>query len=318
VITLTTVVALLLATGLTILGIGTADTAVANFDASSWLWSSSRSEVDRVNGVTARVDTRTKIKDAQNHDVQITQTDRYLILRDLDTGQVSALDLTTLQVSAVMPTTPGLGVSVALHEETAFVLDTVQGQVRQLDPRTLAPIGEAVTLPGGIAAGGFDGKGTLWVGVPTEGTVVAIRPGLGGAGPSVLRTLTVTSPGHDLVLSVLDDGVAVLDNTVATLVTVRGATIEATVVPVDKPALLPARTAGAGVPVTVAEDRRVVVVDGPQTRGFTIPGTGPLAAAVAFAGHVYCADAAASTVYEYDARGRLIKQIRIPSAGGAL
>ena len=99
---------------LTVLGVGAADTAVANFDASSWLWSSTRGEVDRVNGVTARVDTRTKIKDAQNHEIQITQTDKYLVLRDLTTGQVSALDLTTLQVSAVMPTTPGLGVSVAL------------------------------------------------------------------------------------------------------------------------------------------------------------------------------------------------------------
>src|SRR6185369_2515762 len=98
IITLTTVIALLLATGLTVLGIGAADNAVANYDASSWLFSSGRGEVDRVNGVTARVDTRTKIKDAQNHELVVTQTDRYLILRDLTTGEVSALDLTTLQV----------------------------------------------------------------------------------------------------------------------------------------------------------------------------------------------------------------------------
>ena len=125
---------------LTVLGVGAADNAVANFDASTWMWSSQRSEVDRVNGVTARVDTRTRIKDAQNHEIHISQTDKYLVLRDLTTGQVSALDLTTLQISAVMPTTPGLGVSVALHGEAAFVIDSVQGQVRQLDPRSLAPV----------------------------------------------------------------------------------------------------------------------------------------------------------------------------------
>src|SRR3954470_11403358 len=96
IITLTTVIALLLATGLTVLGIGAADNAVANYDASSWLFSSGRGEVDRVNGVTARVDTRTKIKDAQNHELVVTQNDRYLILRDLQTGEISALDLTTL------------------------------------------------------------------------------------------------------------------------------------------------------------------------------------------------------------------------------
>ena len=33
---------LVVATALTVLGIGTADNAVANFDATSWLWSSTR------------------------------------------------------------------------------------------------------------------------------------------------------------------------------------------------------------------------------------------------------------------------------------
>src|SRR4051794_29543717 len=44
-VTLTTVIALLAATGLTLLGLGAADNAVANFDASSWAWSSGRGEV---------------------------------------------------------------------------------------------------------------------------------------------------------------------------------------------------------------------------------------------------------------------------------
>src|SRR5262245_32546771 len=73
IITLTTIIALLAATGLTLLGVGVADNAVANFDASSWVWSSGRSEVDRINGITAKVDTRQKIKDANNHDLQVTQ-----------------------------------------------------------------------------------------------------------------------------------------------------------------------------------------------------------------------------------------------------
>jgi len=318
VITLATVVTLVIATGLTVLGIGGPDIAVANFDASSWLWSSDRGEMDRVNGVTARVDTRTKIKDAQNHDIQVEQTDRYLILRDLNTGQITALDLTTLQLSAVMPTTPGFGVSVALHGESAFVVDSVHGQVRQLDPRSLTPVGDAITLPNGITPGGFDGRGTLWIGVPTEGTVVAIQPGAGGASPRVLRTVTVAAPGHDLVLSVLDEGVAVLDDTDLALVTVRGGKPHSTAVPVDKPGLLPTRTGGDLVPVTVVEDRRVVVLGGPRTVDFTVRGTGAVAPAVAFAGHIYVADARASTVYEYDGAGQFVKEIRIASAGGAL
>jgi hypothetical protein len=317
-ITLATVVTLVVATGLTVLGLGGADIAVANFDASSWLWSSDRGELDRVNGVTARVDTRTKIKDSRNHDIQVEQTDKYLILRDLTTGQISALDLTTLQISAVMPTTPGLGVSVALHGESAFVIDSVHGQVRQLDPRSLAPVGEAITLPNGITPGGFDGKGTLWIGVPTEGTVVGVQPGASGASPKVTRTVTVATPGHDLILSVLDEGVAVLDNTDLALVTVREGKPTRTDVPVDKPALLPSRTSGTSVPVTVVEDRRVVVIGGPRVVDFIVRGSGAVGPAVAFAGHVYVPDARASIVYEYDDTGRFMREIRIPSAGGAL
>jgi Fibronectin type III domain len=318
IITLATVIALLLATGLTVLGIGAANNAVANFDASSWLWSSAKSEVDRVNGVTGRVDTRTKIKDSQNHDIQVTQTDKHLILRDLQTGETSALDLTTLQISAVMGTTPGLGVNVALHGEQAFVVDSVQGQVRQLDPRSLAPTGDAIVLPNGIEPGGFDGKGSLWVAVPTEGTVVAILPGKNGASPKVLRTVTVTQPGHDLVLSALDEGLAVLDNTEQTLSTIVGDVVEKTAVPINGPAAMPARTGGPSVPITVSEDRKVVVVDGKKVRELTVPGSGPLSPAVTFAGHVYCADAQAGTVYEFDGDGKRVNEIRIASSGGAL
>jgi hypothetical protein len=318
VITLTTVIALLIATGLTVLGVGTADTAVANFDASSWLWSSTRGEMDRVNGITARVDTRTKIQDAQNHEIQVTQTDKYLILRDLNTGQISALDLATLQISAVMPTTPGLGVSVALAGEMAFVIDSVQGQIRQLDPRSLAPIGDSITLPNGIVAGGFDGKGSLWVAVPSEGTIVAITPGTNGASPKVLRTLTVADPGHDLVLSTLDDGVAVLDNTQPALTVVRGDRSEVTALPIQAPGAMPARTTGAVVAITVAESHQVVLVNGTKVTSHTIPGKGPHLPAVVFAGHIYVPDPTAGIVYELDGGGRTLTQISINPAGGVI
>jgi hypothetical protein len=318
-VTVTTVIGLLLATALTILGVGTADSAVTNFDSTSWLFSSSRGEMDRVNGVTAKVDTRSKVKDTQNHELQVTQTDRYLILRDLTTGQVSTMDLTTLQVSAVLSTAPGLGVTVALHDNSAFIIDTVQGQVRQLDPRTLAPTGDSLTFPPGLTAGTFDGKGVLWLAVPSEGTVVGIKPGANGGNPTVVRTVPVTTPNHDLELTVLDDGVAVLDNTVATVTTVRGTVVVATSVPIDQPAAVPVKSSGGPVAVTVAGDRKVVVVNGDKVgTTFTVPGTGDVEPAVAFAGHFYCADNASSTVYEFDGAGKLVNQIHIASAGGNL
>ena len=48
-----------------------------------------------------------EVPGARQHPVQVTQTDRLLILRDLDTGQVSSLDLATLQITATTRTTAG-------------------------------------------------------------------------------------------------------------------------------------------------------------------------------------------------------------------
>ncbi|MDG4765693.1 fibronectin type III domain-containing protein [Solwaraspora sp. WMMD406] len=160
--------------GLTVLGLGAADHAVAGYDASSWLWSSTRGELARVNGLTGRVDTRVEVAESRSHRTHVVQTDQFLVLRDLATGQISSLNLATLQIGATTRSTTGLGVSVAMHDDAAFVIDAVQGVVRQLDPRSLRPVGEAIHYPPGITGGAFDGDGRLWIGVPSEGTVSAI------------------------------------------------------------------------------------------------------------------------------------------------
>ncbi|WP_309232417.1 fibronectin type III domain-containing protein [Micromonospora tarensis] len=321
-VTVGTVTVLLAAMGLTALGLGAADNAVANYDASSWLWSAARSELARVNGVTARVDTRTEVPGARQHPMQITQTDRLLLLRDLQTGQVSSLDLATLQLSATTPTTPGLGVSVALHEDSAFVVDAVQGIVRQLDPRSLTPVGEPVRYPPGITGGTFDGKGRLWIAVPSEGTVSAITPAKLPSAPASaastglstekVESYDVAEASHDLVVSTLDDGVAVLDRTAGKLVRVQRGEVHPTSLTLSGPAALPTRTSGPRVPVTVTAERRVLLVgDGGQETAFTVPGEGGrLSPAVAWADRFYCADEATGTIYSFDAGGQLVETIR--------
>ncbi|WBB50225.1 fibronectin type III domain-containing protein [Verrucosispora sp. WMMA2044] len=320
-VTVGTVLALLAAMGLTVLGLGSADNAVANYDASSWLWSAARGELARVNGVTARVDTRMEVPAARRHPMQVTQTDRLLVLRDLNTGQISALDLATLQITATTPTTPGLGVSVALHEDAAFVVDAVQGVVRQLDPRSLAPVGEPVRYPPGITGGAFDGEGRLWVAVPAEGTVSAITPAVlpseaadSPVGSPRVQTYDVAEASHELVVSTLDDGVAVLDRTAGALVTVVAGTTRRTALAstLTGPGILPVRTSGPVVPVTVPGQRQVHAIgDGGEVRSFTVPGDGDrLGPAVAWAGRFYCADEAAGTVYAFDATGQLTDTIR--------
>ncbi|MEU7587707.1 fibronectin type III domain-containing protein [Micromonospora sp. NPDC049230] len=323
-VTVGTVAALLAAMGLTVLGLGAADNAVANYDASSWLWSAARSELARVNGVTARVDTRTEIPGAVRHPMQIAQTDRLLVLRDLQTGQISSLDLATLQLTATTRTTPGLGVSVALHEDSAFVVDAVQGIVRQLDPRSLTPVGEPVHYPPGITGGTFDGEGRLWVAVPSQGTVSAITaatlpsapasagPAGGGLSPKRVESYDVAEASHELVVSSLDEGVAVLDRTAGKLVRVQGGKVQPTPLTLSGPGELPTRTSGQRVPVTVPGERRVLVVgDGGEERAFTVPGEGDrLSPAVAWADRFYCADEATGTIYTFDAGGQLVETIR--------
>ncbi|MFI7491420.1 fibronectin type III domain-containing protein [Micromonospora echinaurantiaca] len=328
-VTIATVAALLAAMGLTVLGLGAADNAVASYDASSWLWSAARSELARVNGVTARVDTRVEVPAARRHPMQVTQTDRLLILRDLNTGQVSSLDLATLQITATTRTTPGLGVNVALHEDAAFVVDAVQGVVRQLDPRSLAPVGEPVRYPPGITGGSFDGEGRLWIAVPSEGTVSAITaatlpsvpasaaPAGAGLSPKQVETYDVAAASHELVVSTLDDGVAVLDRTAGTLVRVQRGEVHTTPLPMTAPGTLPTRTSGPVVPVTVADERKVHAVGaGGEVRAFTVPGTGDrLSPAVAWANRFYCADEATGTVYSFDANGQLVDTIRGKATG---
>lgn len=333
VVTIATVLVLAAAMGLTVLGLGAADTAVANYDGSSWLWSAARSELARVNGLTARVDTRVEIPQARTHPMQVTQTDRLLILRDLNTGLVSSLDLATLQITASSQTSAGLGVNVLLHEDAAFIVDAVQGMVRQLDPRSLTPVGEPVRYPPGITGGTIDGEGRLWIAVPGEGTVSAITPApvpspgsaSGGAGggqsPKQVRTVPVTEQNHELALSALDDGVAVLDRTTGTLTTVVGDGQPQTAsLTLGGPGDVPPRTSGRLVPVTVSDARQVHVVDGAgEVRRFDVPGEGSrLTPAVAWAGRFYLSDETTGTIFSFDADGRLVDQVAVRGANGPL
>src|SRR4030095_16116223 len=93
-VTIGTVLSLVTGLGLTVLGLGAADQAVASFDAASWVWSKPKGEMARINGVTARVDTRVDVAKARGHRMQVSQNDRFVILRDVDSGLGTTLDPT--------------------------------------------------------------------------------------------------------------------------------------------------------------------------------------------------------------------------------
>jgi predicted RNA-binding protein with TRAM domain len=319
--------------GLTVLGLGSADQAVASFDSASWVWSRAKGEVARINGVTAKVDTRVNVPGSSGHRLEVSQTDRFVILRDVNTGAIGTLDLTTLQEFWNQTSNPGIGVRVALLKDAAFVIDTVQGQVQQINPVSLAPLGAPLRFPPGITGGVFDGKGRLWIAAPSEGTVTAIAPAKlpsdspgGGAasappGAQVVRTESVAPASHDLTLSTLDDGVAVLDRTTNALDTIHGdeAPVSATL-PLAGPGTLPPHTDGRSIPVTVPDSRHVYVVrDRSVSADFAVPGSGgDLEPAVAWQGYYYVADSATGAVHVFDSAGAPQPDITFKNPGGPL
>lgn len=330
-VTIGTVASLVVGLGLTVLGLGAADQAVASYDAASWVWSRTRGELARINGVTAKVDTRVDVAKAHGHLVQVSQSDKFVILRDVNTGVISSMDLTSLQVYASAPATSGIGVRVALRDNAAFVIDAVRGEVRQLNPMTLTPIGPTLRYPPGITGGVFDGAGRLWIAIPSEGTVSAITPapltsgsprgGAGGGelGPRQISTASVAPPSHDLTISTLDSGVAVLNRTTNALTMISGDQRRTTTLPLAGPGTLPAHTDGAAIPVTVPETRHVYVVGKRGVGEFRVPGGGDqMQPAVAWQGYFYVADDATGLVHVFDTAGREQRSIRFDNAGGPL
>jgi hypothetical protein len=326
-VTIGTVASLLAGLSLTALGLGAADQAVASYDAASWVWSKARGEMARINGVTAKVDTRVDVPQARGHQMQVSQSDRFVLLRDVNTGLISSMDLTSLQVAATTPTSSGIGVSVALQDDAAFVIDNVRGEVRQLDPRSLTPIGQTLRYPPGITGGVFDGKGRLWIAVPSEGTVSEItpapitsRPAAESASPRLVRTVSVAPQSHDLAISTMDTGVAVLNRTTNALTTITDDVQLTASLPLNGPGAVAPRTDGLAVPVTVPDSRHVYVVANGAMRGdFRVPGDGAqVQPAVAWQGFFYVADDVTGVVHVFDQLGREQQNIGFDNPGGPL
>lgn len=302
----------------TLFGAGAASRVLDVFDGNVWLFSASKGEVARVNSAAGRVDMRQAITDARNHRVQVIQTDKNLILRDLTTGKITSLDLATLGVSGALKSEPGDGITVVLHKENAFIIDSKRGAIRQVDPSKLSTIGKPVTLPAAVQGGAFDDDGKLWVAVPTEGTVVRVTPGKNG--PSKPQTFPVTDTDHNVKLTVLDHGAAMVDQTKGALFTIRDDEVKQ----VEAPALVPtadvsARNRGDVVPVTLTDELRVVLEQQGKVSSFPVGAkSNRVGPAVAFNDRVYINDDLARSVLVYDFMGRELQEIEVPDANGPL
>ncbi|MCD0447171.1 fibronectin type III domain-containing protein [Glycomyces sp. A-F 0318] len=303
----------------TLLGTGAFSRENQGEDASLWLWTTPAGELARVNGLTAATDVRFELTDAAGNAVQVEQTDSHLLLREIATGKVSAIDLSTLELTGEAETAPGEGVRLALADEGAFIIDQTQGLVNQVDPSTLSAIGDPLQFPAGLTGGAFDSGGKLWIGVPREGTIVQIEPQDSGA--KTLGTEVVAQPRQELALTVLGDGVAVLNSTVKKMTTIRsdGRRSE-TDIQLAGPAETADTSPGTIASVTVTDPPSVVTVNDDQTRTFDIAAgaSNLLGASVEFHQRIYVPDGASGLVWVYDLDGNELTRIEIDSGNGPI
>ncbi|MBE1532858.1 hypothetical protein [Actinomadura algeriensis] len=303
----------------TLLGGGRVGHATAAVDGSAWLWSRAAGEARLVDPDSGRVERRREVTDARGHRVRITQNDRHLLIHDLETGRVSSLDLVGLGLSGRLDVGTRGDPHLAMTATAAAVVERTSGTVRTLDPATLRPVGPVLRLPGPLAGGEFDDTGLLWVAVPRQGTVAAVK--VTAAGAAVARTVEVTEPGADLALTVLDRGALVVDRGGRDLVFATAETTRRVTAPVPLAgAMVPERTHGELAAVTVPAARSVVTLGGVRggpVRSFPLrdPVQDP---AVPFAGRVYLPVRETGQVRVYDPAGRQTGVLSMPSGRGDL
>ncbi|WP_329098046.1 hypothetical protein OG979_20705 [Actinomadura citrea] len=302
----------------TLLGGGRVGLAVAATDGSAWLWSRTAGEVDRVNPDSGRVEQRREVRDARGHRVQVTQNDKFLLIHDLDTGRVSSLDLNGLGFSGRLDIGTRGDPHLAMGADGAALVERTSGAVRALDPATLRPVGPVLQLPGPLVGGEFDDAGQLWVAVPRQGTVIAVK--VTAQGPTVVRTAEAAPPDHDLTMTVLDEGALVVDRGGRELVVATGGETRRVTAPVSLAgAMVPARTHGALAAVTVPGAGSVVTLGdvrkGGPVRSF--PLTDPVQEpAVPFAGKVYLPVRETGQVRVFEPAGRQTGMLTMPAGRG--
>jgi hypothetical protein len=301
----------------TLLGTGAFSRDSELQDESLWLWTTPAGEIARVNGLTAATDVRFPLTDAAGNEVQIVQTDSHLLLREIASGKVSAIDLSTLELTGEAETAPGEGVRLALADEGAFIIDQTQGLVNQVDPSSLTAIGDPLQFPAGLTGGAFDSAGKLWIGVPREGTIVQIEPKEAAA--RTVATEVVAEPRQELALTVLGDGVAVLNSTAKKMTTIRadGRRSE-TDVDLVGPAETAESSPGTIASVTVTDPPSIVTVNDNESKHFSIDAapSNLLGASVEFHQRIYVPDGASGLVWVYDLDGKELDRIEIDAGGG--
>jgi hypothetical protein len=171
-----TVAVLGVMTGLLVIGRGQAAPSVALESGSAWFPTVTQGSVALLDGTRAARVTRVDAVATPNAPVSVEQIGRDALVLDQSTGSIRRVD------AATWMSTPPLSVGAAgdrqLSVQTgggaAWVVSRAGTEVEQLDPTTMAVIGEPHSLPTPVAAASVTSLGTLWE-VETSGEVRSYR-----------------------------------------------------------------------------------------------------------------------------------------------
>ncbi|NKZ06950.1 fibronectin type III domain-containing protein [Actinomadura latina] len=238
-------------------GVGVASAKYRLADVGAWLTAAGKGLVVHVNGPAGKVDGRTGvIPQMRGHNIKVVQDGGTVLIIDLDTGVVSRLDPSQLDIGTSRPL--GKGIQVLAGAGRAYTVDSVKGAVQEIDPVGLTPVGAAATLPPVLGQAGIDARGALWVPVARNGEVAAF------SGGRLRPPVRVGEPGDGLALTMAAGDPVVTNSTAATATVVKPSGAKLTV----------------RLPTTVTQAGRGGVLAPAATDGKTVPllapGTGSL------------------------------------------
>ncbi|NED53930.1 hypothetical protein G3I24_23915, partial [Micromonospora aurantiaca] len=126
--------------GAAVYGVGVASAKYRLADVGAWLTARSKGLVVHVNGPAGKVDGKTAVvPQMRGHNIKIVQDGATVLIVDLDTGVVSRLDPSQLDVGTSRPL--GKGLQVLAGGGKAYTVDSVEGVVQEIDPVGLTPVG---------------------------------------------------------------------------------------------------------------------------------------------------------------------------------
>lgn len=180
----------------------------------AWLPTSSHGAVSLVDGQSGQASVELLLKGARGHYLVVSQVGTEVLVLDTSTGMLVRVNAAELALGAETQTTQGSAVVAGLA--ATYVVDYQAGTVQRIDPVTLAPIGQAVTVPGQLGHSAVvDSAGTLWLPVVSAGTVVLVTStGIG-------KPVQVGASGASLVLATAG-GVPIAVDRTARRVTMLG------------------------------------------------------------------------------------------------